>query len=282
MLGSRAIWHEGWKAVTTHPTIAGWGHFNDDEWELYNTDVDRSEVNNLAEKHPEKLRELVNVWFAEAGANAAFPLDDRGAVEIMMTPRPQLTAPRSRYVYFPDTAPVPEWLSANTRGRSFAIEALTDIPAPGAEGMLFAQGSRFGGHALYVKNGRLRYVNNFVGSEEQVVDASKDVPVGENVFLSASFEKTGQEADRTNGTLSLYYGEEKVGEGEVHTQMGAFAIAGSSLYVGRQKGEPVTDDYPGEAPYSFTGGTLKEIAIDVSGESFVDLEREAALMLRRE
>ena len=73
MLGSRAIWHEGWKAVTTHPVIAGWGHFNDDEWELYHTDVDRNENHNLAEEHPDKLRELVNLWFAEAGANERVP-----------------------------------------------------------------------------------------------------------------------------------------------------------------------------------------------------------------
>ena len=79
MLGSRAIWHDGWKAVTNHPTIAGWSNFNDDEWELYHTDVDRSELHNLAAEHPDKVRELVNLWFAEAGANGAFPLDDRSA-----------------------------------------------------------------------------------------------------------------------------------------------------------------------------------------------------------
>ena len=77
MLGSRGIWHDGWKAITNHPTIAGWSHFNDDEWELYHTDVDRSELHNLAAEQPEKLREMVNLWFAEAGANDAFPLDDR-------------------------------------------------------------------------------------------------------------------------------------------------------------------------------------------------------------
>ena len=77
MLGSRGIWHEGWKAVTTHPTLSGWGHFNDDTWELYHTDVDRAELHDLAAEHPGKVRELVNLWFAEAGENGAFPLDDR-------------------------------------------------------------------------------------------------------------------------------------------------------------------------------------------------------------
>ena len=163
MLGSRGIWHDGWKAVTTHPTISGWSNFNDDTWELYHTDTDRAEIHDLAAEHPDKLRELVNLWFAEAGANDAFPLDDRSALEIMITPRPQLASPRDRYAYFPGTAEVPEAQAVNVRNRSFTIGALVDIPAPGAQGVLFAHGSRFGGHALYVKDNRLHYVNNFVG-----------------------------------------------------------------------------------------------------------------------
>jgi arylsulfatase A-like enzyme len=282
MLGSRSIWHEGWKAVTTHPTIAGWSHFNDDEWELYHTDVDRAELHNLAAEEPDKLRELVNIWFSEAGAHGAFPLDDRSAVEILNTPRPQLTAPRDRYVYYPDVAAVSEWQAVSTRGRSFVIGALVDIPAPGAEGILFAIGARFGGHALYVKDNRLHYVNNFVGSLEQTVVGSEDIPTGANIILSASFERDGQEPDGTPGVLSLFHVDRKVGEGRIKTQLGAFAIAGAGLYVGRHPGEPVTDDYPGEPPHRFTGGTINRVAIDVSGEPYLDLEREAALMLMRE
>jgi len=108
MLGSRGIWHRGWKAVTTHPTISGWGQFGQDTWELYHTDVDRSERHDLAEQEPDRLRELVNLWYAEAGANGAFPLDDRGALEIILTPRPVLSPPRDRYVYYPGVADVPE------------------------------------------------------------------------------------------------------------------------------------------------------------------------------
>jgi arylsulfatase A-like enzyme len=282
MLGSRSIWHDGWKAVTTHPTVAGWGHFNDDVWELYHTDVDRAELHNLAAEYPDKLRELVNIWFSEAGANGAFPLDDRSPVEILSTPRPQLTATRSRYVYYPDTAPVSEWQAVNTRNRSFAIGALVDIPAPGAEGVLFAMGARFGGHALYVKDNRLHYVNSFVGSVEQMVVGSEDVPTGNQVLLSAAFDKDGQEPDGATGVLSLYHGDHKVGEAQIKTQLGAFAIAGSGLYVGRQDGEPVTQDFPGNSPHQFTGGVIDRVAIDVSGEPYLDLEREAALMLMRE
>src|SRR5262249_8652224 len=105
---------------------------------------------------------------------------------------------------------------------------------------------------------------------------------GENLILSASFEKTSQEADHTAGTLTLFYGDDKVGEAEIKTQLGAFAIAGSSLYVGRHEGEPLTANFPGEAPHRFTGGTINRLPIAGSGEPYLDLEREAELMLMRE
>ena len=227
MLGSRGIWHDGWKAVTTHPTLSGWSHFNDDTWELYHTDTDRAELHDLAAEHPDKLRELVNLWFAEAGDNGAFPLDDRSALEIIITPRPQLASPRDRYTYFPDTAEVPEAQAVNVRNRSYSIGALVDIPAPGAQGVLFAHGSRFGGHALYVKDNRLHYVYNFVGMIEQKIDGTEDLPTGENLILSASFDKDGEDPPGVaTGILSLYHGDKKVGEGRIKTQPGMFSTRG--------------------------------------------------------
>lgn len=282
MLGSRAIWHDGWKAVTNHPTLSGWGHFNDDEWELYHTDADRAEVHNVAAEHPELLRELVNLWFSEAGRNQAFPLDDRSAFEIMMTPRPVLSGPRERYVYYPGMAEVPEGQAVNVRNRSFTIGALVDLPDSAATGVLFAQGSKFGGHALYVRDNRLHYANNFVGLQEQRIDAVEDLPSGQNVILAASFEKTGEDNFVATGTLTLYHGERAVGSGQIRTQPGKFAIAGEGLTVGRDTGAPVTDDYPGETPWAFEGGTLHRVRVDVSGAPFIDLEREAQAMLMRE
>lgn len=283
MLGSRGIWHEGWKAVSTHPTLSGWSHFGDDIWELYHTDIDRSELHDRAAEQPEKLRELVNLWYAEAGRNDGFPLDDRSPLEILLTPRPQLASPRDRYVYYPEVAEVPEAQSVNVRNRSFTIGALVDIPAPGAQGVLFAQGARFGGHALYIKEDRLHYVNSFVGMFEQKVVATEDIPVGTKLILSASFEKDGEDPPHVAmGILSLYHGDRKVGEGRIKTQPGPFSVAGEGLCVGRDSSDPVTTDYPGEAPYRFTGGTIDRVAIDVSGEPYLDLEREAAAMLARE
>jgi arylsulfatase len=283
MLGSRGIWHDGWKAVTTHPTLSGWGHFGLDTWELYHTDVDRSEVHDLAAQEPERLQEMINLWYAEAGANGAFPLDDRGALEIILTPRPLLTPPRNRYVYYPGLAEVPESQSVNVRNRSFVVGAQVDIPEPGAQGVLFAHGARFGGHALYVKDNRLHYVYNFVGSAEQRVVGDTDLPTGEDLLLSASFEKQGEDPPGVAaGILTLYHGDVKVGEGPIKTQPGKFSLAGEGLCIGRDGGEPVTDDYPGSGPWAFTGGTIKLVAVDVSGEPYVDLEREAAAMMARE
>ncbi len=283
MLGSRAVWHDGWKAVTTHPTISGWSHFSDDTWELYHTDVDRAETRNLAAEHPGKLHEMVNLWYAEAGANGAFPLDDRTPLEVLSTPRPLLASPRDRYIYYPDTADVPEQQAVNIHNRSYTIGAQVDIPAPGAEGVIFAHGARFGGHALYVKDNRLHYVYNFVGLFEQKVVATEELPTGENLILSASFDKDGEDPPGVStGTLSLYHGEVKVGEGRIKNQPGYFELAGEGLCVGRDGGAAVTDDYPGERPYRFTGGVIKRVAIDVSGQPYIDLEREAAAMLARE
>jgi hypothetical protein len=283
MLGSRGIWHDGWKAVTTHPTIAGWSNFNDDEWELYHTDSDRAELNNLAAEQPAKLRELINLWFAEAGANGAFPLDDRVPLELMLTPRPILSEPRDRYVYFPDTADVPESQSVNVRNRSYVIGALVDIPGSQAEGVLFAHGSPFGGHALYVKDNRLHYTYNFVGMFEQHVVATADLPTGTDLILSASFDKDGEDPPGVStGLLSLWHGEDKVGEARIKTQPGKFMLAGEGLCVGRDSGAGVTEDYPGTHPWRFSGGTIKRVAVDVSGDAYIDLEREAAAALMRE
>ena len=159
-----------------------------------------------------------------------------------------------------------------------------DIPAPGAAGVLFAQGSRFGGHALYVKDNRLHYVYNFVGMMEQRIVATEDVPTGENLLLSASFDKDGEDPPHVSDrdpVAVLRRPEGRRGRGS-RPSPGKFRLAGEGLCVGRDGGEPVTDDYPGEAPWAFTGGTIKRVAVDVSGEPFVDLEREAPAMMMKE
>ena len=200
-----------------------------------------------------------------------------------MTPRPLLSPPRDRYIYYPGLADVPESQAVNIRNRSYTIGVQVDIPAPGAQGVLFAHGARFGGHALYVKDNRLHYVYSFVGSFEQKVVADTDLPTGENLILSASFDKDGEDPPGVaTGILSLYHADKKVGEARIKTQPGKFVIGGEGLCVGRDSGAGVTDDYPGVLPWPFTGGTIKRVAVDVSGDPYIDLEREAQAMLMRE
>jgi hypothetical protein len=152
-------------------------------------------------------------------------------------------------------------------------------PRARRSGVLFAHGSRFGGHTLYVKDNLLHYAYNFVSIVEQKIVATKDLPTGENLILSTNFEKDGDDPPGVaTWTLALYHGEDKVGEGRIKTQPGKFQIGGERLCAGRDSGEPVTEDYPGAHPYAFTGGTINRVAIDVSGEPYVDLEREAAAM----
>ena len=255
MLGSRAIWHKGWKAVSVHPTIAGWGNFANDRWELYHTDEDPTETHDLAAEHPVKLQEMISLWFHEAGRYRGLPLEDRTAVEVLADPtRPQVAPPRDRYVYYPGAAEVPETAAVNIRNRSYSIAVEVDIDSEDAGGVLFSHGARFGGHSLYVKDRKLKYVYNFVGSNEQTVESTRPVPTG-RALLSAAFVKEG-DGMPTTGTLTLFINDEPVGEGRIMTQPGNFSLVGEGLNVGKDPGEPVTADYPGANPFAFTGGTI--------------------------
>ncbi len=281
MLGSRAVWRDGWKAVSVHPTIAGWGHFDEDRWELYDTRVDPTECHDLAAEQPRRVKALIEHWFELAERYNGLPLMDRTAVEILSDPtRPQVAPARDRYVYYPGTAEIPEAASVNVRNRSYTIAAAVTVDTPEASGVLFSHGARFGGHSLYVKDGTLRYAYNFVGDQEQLVTSTERIPTGP-VVLSAVFEREGTSMP-TTGTLSLYIDDRKVGEGRIMTQPGNFSLVGEGLNVGKDPGEPVTDDYAGARPFLFTGGTIKEVIVDVSGQPFVDLETEARALMARE
>ena len=165
------------------------------------------------------------------------------------TPRPQLVAPRNRYVYRPGGARCPSRSPSTSATGPTRSAPWSTCPGPGAQGVLFAHGSRFGGHALYVKDNRLHYVYNFLGIIEQRVIATEDLPTGARLLLAASFEKDGEDPPGVAvGNLTLWHGDRKVGEARIRTQPGKFAIAGEGLCVGRDSGEPVTDDYPGDAP----------------------------------
>jgi arylsulfatase A-like enzyme len=281
MLGTRAIWHQGWKAATAVPAAPeSWGDFHHQRWELFDTTTDPSECHDLAAEQPIKLQELIALWWAEAGRYQALPLESRGAIEILGAERPQLSSPRSRYVYTPGGAEIPESVAPNIRNRSYTIGAEVELETADAAGVLFSQGSRFGGHALYIRDGHLVYVYNWVGEHVQTVVSDETVPTGHCV-LSATFDRVG-ESMPTTGTLSLHIRDKQVGSATIMTQPGKFGLGGGGLVVGQSGAEPVTGDYPGVRPWPLTGGRVIKVVIDVSGEPFVDLAREAAAMFARQ
>jgi arylsulfatase A-like enzyme len=282
MLGTRAIWHNGWKAsAVTSAAPNAWGGFAEQRWELYNTMTDPTECHDLAGEEPKMLAELIALWWTEAGARQALPLESRGALEILTTPRPQLSKDRNRYVYYPGGAEVPESVAPNIRNRSFTIAVELDVTEADCHGVLYSQGAHFGGHSLYVKDGVLKYVYNFAGELEQMVASSDRLPMG-HVVVSATFEKDEASSMPTEGMLTLHVRDQAVGSATIKTQPGKFSLAGEGLNVGSDGGDPVTADYDGEAPWTFVGGTIKQAIVDVSGEAFVDLAREAVAAFARE
>lgn len=277
MLGTRGIWHDGWFANTVHPASpAGWSHFADDRWELFNIAADRSQCHDLAAEQPEKLDELTKLWFSEADKYQGLPLADLNVFETMTRFRPNLSVGRTNFTYYPDAAEVGMGAVVELRGQSFSVLAEVTVTDPGAEGVLYKQGAGHGGHVLFVAAGRLHYVYNFMGEDEQQVTSPEAVPLGSHV-LGVRYERSGTvEGSHTPlGTASLYVDGTVVASRDgVRTHPATFGLSGGGAAVGRNTGQAVSSSYT--APYPFTGGTIAKVVVDVSGTPYVDVERELA------
>src|SRR4029453_3289521 len=290
MLGTRALWRDGWKVDAVHAGApSDWGHFAQDKWALYHTETDRSEGHDVGDPHPELRDELLDLWLFQAGQYFGLPMEDRDAISVLTTPRPSISPPRDRYVYYPGTLEVPEAVAVNVRGRSFKIAADVDIQSPEAGGVLFAHGHHFGGHALYIKDGKLKYVYNFLGENEQMITSDTEVPIGRGA-LGVEFVKEKLQAVRNSpvpnqcvGTAILYINDQRVGEFKgVCTPLGKLALCGEGLNLGRDGGAPVTDDYPNGRPWAFAGGTIQQVVVDVTAEPYQDYQLEMAGVMSRD
>jgi arylsulfatase len=281
MLGTRGIWEKGWKASAMHAPLSGAGHFDQDQWALYHVDEDRSESKDVSKENPDRLQALIKLWFEEADRNLVLPLDDRSAVELLTIERPQDEPPRTRYIYYPGTSPVPEGVAVNIRGRDYRIIADVEITDPNASGVLFAHGSRFGGHALFIKDKKLYYVYNFLGiqPEQQFVSSVELTPGKYALGMEFKREQAGQYHESV-GTTTLWVNDKVVGQGPMRAQVGKFTLSGDGLCVGFDSGDNVSQEY--KNPGTFTGGTILGVGIDVGEETYLDLEREAAGALARD
>jgi arylsulfatase len=277
MLGTRAIWEDGWKASAVHAALSGKGNFDKDAWELYHVDKDRAESKDLAKEHPDKVEALVKAWFEEAETNKVLPLDDRSAAELLTVERPSEEEPRDRYLYYPGTSPVPEGVAVNTRGRSYKIIANVEIEDPKCSGVIFAHGSRFGGHSLFIADGKLHYVYNFLGIKPEQQFASKKLKPGKYT-LGMEFirEKSGPHGESL-GQTTLYVNDEVVDQGPMKTQLGKFTLSGDGLCIGYDSGDAVSELY--KTPARFQGGTIFVVGVTVEKEQYLDLEKLAAAAL---
>jgi arylsulfatase len=284
MFGCRALYHDGWKAVTYHPIQDTRRSFDDDQWELYHVAEDLSECHDMAALDPDRLRTMVELWWEEAERYQVLPLDNRPFSAFVLG-RPPVVAARERYVYYPGASVVPEIVAVNVRNRSHIVRAEVEVPAPGGSGtslppsgILIAQGSGLGGWALYVAAGRPGYVHNYVSLEEHHVRSGPDTPPLEpgHHEVACVFRRTGEH----QGDVTLLVDGIVVGEGTVprFTPM-RFSLTGAGLTCGYGDGLSVAREL--DAPFAFTGRVVR-VVIDVDGAPFSDPEIDARAALARQ
>jgi arylsulfatase len=273
MLGTRAIWQDGWKAVAVHAPLTGKGNIENDKWELYHVDVDRSESNNLALQYPDKLEALKTEWMHEANKNFVLPIDDRSALVQANIERPSEEVATDSYTYYPHTSAVPEAVAVNIRGRSYKIVANIEIKNANCSGVIFAHGSRFGGHSLFIKDQKLYYVYNFLGIKpEQVLVSAVLKPGKYTVGMEFTREKAGEHHESI-GTMKLYVNDKMVAKGPMRAQVGKFTLVGDGLCVGWDSGDPVSEKY--KSPGEFKGGIINFVTVSTGKIEYMDLEKEA-------
>jgi arylsulfatase A-like enzyme len=276
MFGNRGIYHEGWTAVTRHSTpwlLTEMPSFAEDEWELYDTTKDWSQANDLSKEMPEKLRELQQLFLVEAAKYNVFPLDDRRSerFDASIAGRPDLPAGRKTMTFFPGMTHLTENTVLNVKNRSHTITAEVEIPEGEASGVIVAQGGRFAGWSLYVKDGAPKYVHNWFDSDYYYVGGESKLPTGTvNIRYHFTFEGN---APGGGGTGELYVNDEKVAEGKIDKTVPFIFSGDETLDVGGDLALPVTDDYPEGMSNQFSG-KIHWVRIDLEEDNVSHLEPE--------
>jgi hypothetical protein len=183
MFGNRALYYNGWYARTIHRApweVTGLPPLEDDVWDLYNTREDFSLVNNLASEYPEKLEEMKSLFMWQAEKYHVLPIDDRVIVRMNaeIAGRPDIMAGRTSLTLYEGMEGMMENSFINIKNKSFTITADINISKKATQGVILAQGGRFGGWALYMKDGKPEFMYNFLGLERYVVASSKKLPMG--------------------------------------------------------------------------------------------------------
>ncbi len=261
---NRGMYKDGWWAASLsfEPWQAERGKFDPltAKWELYNLNEDFTQANDLAQKNPEKLAEMTTLWWAEASANKALPLDWRGAERFSseLTGKPNLAAGRTKYVYAGPLAGLPEASAPDLKNKSFSVSAKLKVDA-NANGMIFTQGGNTGGWAFYLKDGKLVTAHNYLDVEHYLVRSDTPVSAGEHEVKMEFAYEGGKEAGK-GGTVSLFVDGRPAGSGKIAKTTPFKYSLSENQDIGSDTGTPVTYDYT--TPFTFQG-TLSQVVVEL-------------------
>ncbi|WP_425397535.1 sulfatase-like hydrolase/transferase [Aeoliella sp.] len=271
MFANRAIYDNGWVACTT-PTTPPWVSvaeavdvINGYDWELYNIEDDFSESENLAEKHPDKLKELQRLFYIEAVKFDVLPLDNSKVERLDISNRPSLTEGRNKFVYYEGMTRIPEGSAPDLKNKSFGISALVDIPEEGAEGLLMTQGGRFAGVGLYVLDNKPVFVYNLCDVERYRVEGKEPLKPGKHA-IALDFKYDGGGLAK-GGTATLSVDGEVVATTEFPQTIGYRMSLDETLDIGEDTGTPVSEDY--KVPFKFTG-EIEKVTIQITNHELTD------------
>jgi arylsulfatase A-like enzyme len=265
MFGNRGIYFKGWSAVTKHKTpwlLQGEEvpAFDDDVWELYDGTQDWTQARDLSSEMPEKLHELQRLWLIEATKYNVVPIDDRVGERINsdLAGRPTLVRGNSQ-VFYGHMGRLSEHSVVNMKNKSFSVTANISVPDAGTEGVIIAQGGRFGGWAVHVTGGHLKFTYNVLGIHEFGVSADQPIPAGEHqVRMEFAYDGGGL---AKGGTVTLFHDGEAVGEGRVEMTQPMIFSADETTDIGRETGTTVASDYT--AATSRFNGKIHWVQIDL-------------------
>ena len=262
LVGNRGIYEDGW-AAGTEPTGFPWQvigrpplDLDAQKWDLWNLTQDFSEAVNLADKEPKKLKDLQDLFWAEASRNHALPIHDSSADMVRgLGIHPDPNGGRTSFTFYPGMIRIPNSIAPNIRNRSFSLDADVAVPDGGANGVLVAHGNRFGGYALYLANGKPVFCYDYADLQRYTVAANDALPPGSH-HVTLDFKYDGGFGAGATATLSV--DGKQVGQARVDHTLGSMYALDASFNVGQAVGSPVSDDYA--IPAKFTG-TLDKLTV---------------------
>jgi arylsulfatase A-like enzyme len=264
LVSNRAMYQNGWMAssISFVPWAATRAAYDPEKakWELYHIDDDFSQADDLSAKNPDKLKALVDLWWAEAARHDILPLDWRAVERLsdQITGRPSVAAGRKTFVYETPLVALPEASAPDLKNKSFTITAEVEIPADGGDGMIFTQGGITAGWGFYLQKGKLVGLHNYIGLERYRVVSTENVPTGK-VILAFDFKYDGGGMGK-GGTITLLANGKKVGEGHVEKTAGIKYSLYEGQDIGEDSGSPV--DFTYTPPFQFTG-QLHKVTVEL-------------------